>query len=376
MIKLRSSTKVVASFFAIVVGGWFAYNKIEDVMIMGQTFPPIVPGRINIIAVNPANYRIIIANQVAKLVQTQGGFNANESDDEADENSTIKKIVSIKDMLAILQGDSEALGEFVMSMNDMSENELPPVRVTWTKDQIQKALAGDAVLSKKLVSDLNIQLDGMPLSGVRPPSIENGIVVEIPVTLDVPMNGKLTPVTGKVLEAFKPIIVKAVNTLVADKSNVDNAMIAGYYEQEAEKVLQGKSPKENIRKELQELIDSDAADKLTETPKQLLSTATVLVNDSMMADASYQAQSTATRHPYYQLKIDLNDEGRRRLWKYSRQRVGAQLLLTSDGVAIAAARIAHPLSGGEITIDNLGDPTLLQDFDQTLKETKQKVAQK
>src|SRR5580658_2346317 len=109
MFKLRSSTKVVVVFFAILVGGWFAYNKIEDAMIMGQNFPPIVPGRINIIAVNPANYRIIIANQVAKLVQTQGSFGANESDDEADENSTIKKIVSIKDMLSILLGDSEAL---------------------------------------------------------------------------------------------------------------------------------------------------------------------------------------------------------------------------------------------------------------------------
>jgi hypothetical protein len=373
MRKLRSSTKIFLGFIALTAVSWGSYNKIQDWMIMGQKFPPVVPKRVNIVGVTPVGYRIIVANEVAQLVETEGDFQANESDNDesSDSGGSVKKKISIKDMLGSMQGDTKAVSAFVSSLNDLNENDLPPVRVVWTKPQLQKALAGDPALVAKLESDLNVKLDGSPLPTLNVNSIENGIVLEVPVPVDVNVGGQIKPVVGNILIAYKPALVKAVEADLAaqQQGKIDGTTIAGYYKEESEKIIKNKKA-ENVRQYLTDAISDAQAKSYANYPERVLKTAFVVVNSDFVDNADYSTYSSPNGKPLYQLHIHLNDEGRRRLWQYSRNRVGDQILLTSDGVGIADARIQHSLIGGDVTITNMTDQNLLDDFIKNLKANK------
>jgi len=374
MKKIRSSTKIAVGFAAIAALGWLAYTKVTDAMIMGEKFPPILPGRVNIVGVDPgAGYRIIVSNELAQLVETQGGFSANESDDSSSESS-IKKRIPLSDLLQTLQGNSDALGRFVMTMNDMSDNDLPPHRVLWSKADLEKAFHGDKALRDKLESDLNMKLDGTPLPTLRIASLEDGIVIQLPVTIPVNLKGVTTPITGTVLQAYQPRMMKAVQADYAQDTNPTTTVKLGYYLQEAKKVLASPKTKENIQQDIENDISDSAVATLTETPKRILKSAFIVLNDGFIKDANYDTQTSSDGKPIYSLTIDLNDEGRRRLWQYSQRRVGDQLLVVSDGIAIAAPRIHSPLMLGEITVTSMRDQTILDSFKDTLTQAKQGTA--
>lgn len=363
--RLRSSSKIFIGFVATVAIVWLAFNKVQDWLIMGQKFSPVAPTSVDIVGITPNGYRVIVSNEVAQLVETQGGFQAgqpNEADDSSNTEGAVKKKISVKDMLGVLQGSPKSLSAFLMAMNDINENDLPPVRVEWTKPDLSKALSGDKPLRDKLERDLNMKLDGSPLPELNIAAIQNGIVVDVPVTVDVNIAGRVTPVTGTILYAYKPRMLKAVDADVAqDAGKIDNTTITGYYKQEAEKVLQ-KGPKENVAQVLKDQISDATAARYAEYPKRILSTATIVVNDNYIDNASYSTYASPNGKPLYALHISLNDEGRRRLWQYSRRRVGDQILLTSNGVAIAVATIQHSLMGGDVTITQMKDQGLLDDL--------------
>ena len=369
MKKMRSSTKIAIGFAATILVGYFGYQKITDLMIMGQVFPPIEPGKINIVGINAgAGYRVIVSNELAQLVVTQGGFQQGDMDDSSGDGA-IKKRIPLREMLQTLQGDSKAMGSFVMAMNDLSENDLPPVRVLWTKPDLEAAFHGDSKLRAKLENDLNIKLDGTPLPTLRISSLENGIVMSIPVTVKVNLNGAPTPVTGQVLEPYQPKLLKAVQADYAQDPRANDTVKAGYYAQEAQTQLT-KGGKVNIEREIEEKMSDSEVQTLLEAPEKILNSAFIVLNDSFITDAKYNTYTSNDGKPMHDLTIDLNDEGRRRLWKYSKKRVGDQLLLVSDGIAIAAPRIQHPLMGGEITVTKMPDQTILDDFITTFNQSK------
>lgn len=373
MKKLRSSTKIAIGFALVVLIGYGGYVKITDAMIMNQNFTPLAPGEINVIGVNTgAGYRVIVSNELAQLVVTQGGFQAGDIDDPSADGA-IKKRIPLREMLQTLQGDGKALGEFVMIMNDISDNDLPPVQVKWTKPDLEKAFAGDSKLKAKLESDLNMKLDGTPLPALRISSLENGIVLAIPVKVDVLKNGVPTPVTGEVLEPFQSRLMKAVQADYAQDPRATDTVKAGYYEEEAMAVLK-KGPKENLQKEIGQKMSDSEIQALMDGPERILKSAFVVVNDNFITDAKYNTYTLSDGKPLHDLTLDLNDEGRRRLWKYSKRRVGDQLLLVSNGIAIAAPRIQQPLMESELTITKMPDQTTLDDFLDTFHKVKNKTA--
>jgi hypothetical protein len=375
MKKIRSSTKIAVGFALLIALVWFGYQKVTDWMIMGQKFTPIIPGRVNIVGINlGAGYRVIVSNELAQLVETQGGFGSNESQDASEGEGgegSIKKRIPIREMLQSLQGDPKALGTFVMTMNDLSENDLPPIRVIWSKDDLEKAFNGDSTLKAKLVRDLNMDLDGTPLPSLRIASLEDGIVLKIPVTVTVDIYGKPTPVTGDVLQAYQPRMMKAVQADYATDPSATNEVKAGYYEEEAHKALKGVN-RDNIEQSIKNILDQ--AKSYADYPERILKSATVILNENYIDHAQYDTYTSSNGKPLHNLTIDLNDEGRRRLWQYSKNRVGETLLLVSEGVAIAAPRIQAPLMGGEIEITQMSDQTVLDDFKSTLAEAKSKGA--
>ena len=137
-------------------------------------------------------------------------------------------------------------------------------------------------------------------------------------------------------------------------------MIAGTYADEAKKILDGTNKKENVREAIMARISEENSRKLSEYPEKVLASAMVVVNDSHISSASYRNYDT-TRGKTNDLTIEMTDEGRKRLWQFSEDRVGTQLMLIVNGIAIAAPRIVHELAQGELTITQMSDETLVKE---------------
>lgn len=360
--KIRSSTKIAVGFVAIVSLGLFGYRFFVTKAIEGTNFSPVVPGDVNLVGIAPGKgYRIIVANSVAQLIEANNaefGDQDNGGSDGAMEGA-IKKRIPIKEMLAVLRGDASALGPLTMTMNDMKEENLPPNRIIWTADDIKKAVDGDAALVKRLETDLAIHLDGTPLTKIRPSSIEDGIVIDAPVRVEVNLGGQVKEVVGHVLEPFKPRLVKAVETRYADK-NYNREMQAGYYGEEGRKVLDEPKLRENIKQSLLDRISEETSRQRAEPVERILKSATVVISEAYIRKASAKTYDTSDGRRS-DLTIELTDEGRRRLWKYSLNLVGNQLLVIADNVAIEAPRITHVLTEDELTITQMRDKTLVDD---------------
>jgi hypothetical protein len=366
--KIRSSTKIGLGFALLAILSLSGYKFYMDLAIRNEHFDPPVPGKVNLVGIDPgAGYKILVANQMAQLVEANEDFGGNESDSGGATDGAVKKRIPIREMLEVLRGEEDAVGPFVMTMNDMSENDLPPVAPTWKAEDLEKALESDGPLRKKLVRDLNMKLDGTPLSELRIASLENGIIVDSPVPVRVSIDGKATTIVGRVLEAYKPRVMQAAESRYADKPNLTRAMQAGYYQEEASKVLSGDAQKEDIAQSLRSMISETVAKRRAEAAERVLRSATVVVNESHITKAEKHEYDT-TDGKRYNLQIRLTDEGRRRLWKHSHDRVGTQLLLIADGVAIAAPRISHELSQGELTITQMRDRVLVDDAERMLNK--------
>ena len=376
MRKLRSSTKIGAVAVLVAVGAYYGKGLAQDAMLRGEHFSPVAPGRVNLVGINPgAGYSIVTANDVAQLVVSQGGFGGKETDSGGATEGSIKKRVPMRELLGVLRGDGSMLGPFVMKMNDQDkEDEWPPIRVDWTKAQLDKAIAGDPTLKAKLEHDLNVRLDGTPITPLNRNSLENGIFVHSPIELTLKIGGKERVVRGETLQPFKPALIKAVEGKYQDKANVDNAMIAGYYADEARDVLSHPTRRENVAEVLKRMTSKATMDGLLDIPRRLLASATVVLNESQITDASSRDYKSNEGKTLSDLTVDLTDEGRRRLWKFSKDRVGDQILLVADDVAITAPRIEHELALSEFTVTQLRDKVLVDEAVATIKGSKGKVA--
>ncbi|RYG31756.1 hypothetical protein EON81_22185 [bacterium] len=371
---LRKSTKIALGFALITAGSYGAYQVITDRMIMGETFSVLTPGRVNLVGIDPgAGYRIIVANSIAQLVETSGGFEGGESADGggATEGS-IKKRVPMKELLKTLQGDTKATGAFIASMNDIREDDTwPTTRIVWRAEDLRKAIeGGDAPLRKKLEHDLNMRIDGYPLPTLNYNSLEDGIMIDTPVSVTVNLHGKQTVVTGRVQEPYRPRMIKAVEEAYKDQGDVTRNVQAGYYKMEAEKLLEEPEKREKIGETLLARISPKVSEQRAEAPTRLLKFATIVVNDTLIDGASYNSYDGPDGRKRHDIAIDLKDEGRRRLWQFSKKRVGTQLLLVTDGIPISAPRIQHELAQSQMSISRLDDEVLVREAVNMLNEKK------
>ncbi|RYG42204.1 hypothetical protein EON79_19365 [bacterium] len=369
---LRKSTKIALGFALITAGSYGAYQVVTDRMIMGEKFSVLTPGRVNLVGIDPgAGYRIIVANSIAQLVETSGGFEGNDSGDGGATSGSIKKRVPMRELLKTLQGDTKATGDFIASMNDIKEDDTwPTTRVVWRAEDIQKAIDGDAKLKPKLEHDLNMRLDGFPLPTLNYDSLEDGIMIDTPVSVTVNLHGKPTQVTGRVQEPFRPRMIKAVEEAYKDQGDVTRAVQAGYYRQQAEKLVENPDSREKIAETLLARISPNVAKQRAEAPTRLLQYATIVVNDNLINGASYHSYDGPDGRKRHDIAIDLKEEGRRRLWQFSKKRVGTQLLLVTDGIPISAPRIQHELAQSQMSISRLDDEVLVREAVNMLNEKK------
>jgi hypothetical protein len=360
--KLRSSTKIAIGFTIIAAGSIYGYQYAMKLAIMGQHFDPIVPDAVNLVGIDTgAGFKIIVVNEMAQLVESSSAFHGSETEDEGATEGAIKKHIPIREMLNVLKGDEKALGSFIMKVNDRDENDQwPPVRIIWTAERLKKALDGDKIEEAALVRDLNMNLDGSPLPTLRQASLENGIIIDYPVAVNVNIRGKVRKVIGRVQEPYKPTLMSTVEKRYSDKQvNLDT--IRGYYADEAKLALASTKKREDIRKAILSRLSPANAQELARSPEHILESAMVVVNDSLIDKASFRKVDSANGKTF-DLTIELTDEGRRRLWQFSEDRIGTQILLIKDGVAFAAPRINHELAQGELTITQMKDERSVRDI--------------
>jgi hypothetical protein len=257
-----------------------------------------------------------------------------------------------------------------MAMNDMSDSEFPPYPVIWKREDIEKALNGDKPLVEKLEKDLNVHLDGTPMDQIRTATLQGGIVIDSPVTVEVQVGSERKPLVARVQEQFIPKLCSTVWNEVAEKPNLTNAMILGTYLAEGQKLLQNPDARQDVRKTLNGRIDDERLAGLAVIPTQVLDSAKVIVSDRLIEDAEAREYKTSDGKPMNDLVLHLTDEGRQRLWQYSKRNPNSQLLVTWEGVAIAAPRIQGELALSVVTVKQLADPDLVQETVAAIQKMK------
>ncbi len=359
--KFHTPTKFALWLVIAGVAGVFGWRSLSAYLIDGIKFEDLQPGRVNLIGINPGSgFRIIVANQIAQL--TQGDSGEFDAPDALEDRSSVgdRRRIPLRDMLESLQGNEKSLGNMIRVLNRISDSDIPEEQI-WDAADIDKALKGDKVLLAKLEKDLSVDLDGKPLSETSSKSIENGIGIRlsVPVTVRTSAGPKL--LHGKVLVEYKPSFISGVWDRIKDKFDLNKETIAGYFADEAAKLAEHPERQENVRDSLQAQISDKRIQSLAMGPQKVLSNAQVVVTENHMVSASKKERDYDNGRRLFDLVLDLNDEGRKRLWQFSKRRIGDQLLVVSDGVAIAAPRIEHELAQSEVTINKLPDEGLVNE---------------
>lgn len=360
--KINPSVKVSIAALAIFGLGYAAYWGFGEAQLSGFEPEPIKPGQVNLVAFKTdTNLRIRVANRMAQLVELNNSSGDLAAGDMNDADISDAKRIPIREFLEVLQGDEEALGEFITTLNGLRGDEpLPADAVVWSADDLQKALDGDPDLVAKLEQDIHMKLDGMPLGSVQMSAILNGIIVELPVPVQVPIEGKMQTLVGVVQEPYRPRFSIALENSLQEDFEPSQSKIVGNYQELAKPILSGENSPENVRRELERLVGPERKKSLAEKPERLLQGAQVLVADSLFEGASYETYEDDRGEKTYNLKIKVNEEARKRLWKYSRDTKGFELLVVVDGIAVAAPRIITELSGREVTVSKLKDKALAE----------------
>ncbi|MBI5708411.1 MAG: hypothetical protein HZC36_15620 [Armatimonadetes bacterium] len=368
--KVRAPVKILVGFL-IVVGAVYYGKDLYANISLRKEYPPIAPGTVNLLGVDTrAGYHIVVANRVAQLVMgSSGQFAAPEQREENSEDGT-KKRVPIRELLGSLSGDLKALSAFVMKLNDIKEEDFSPVAVVWTMEDLERAMAGDKALQTKLETDLNVKLDGTPLSVVNPNALEAGILIDMPVEIALNEKGKAAgkKLVARLREPYQPRFTQLVHKHYEEKTQT-REMVLGYYREEAQRILNGEERPEDIASSLKGRYAAGRRSGYAEAPERILNSVEVIVNDSLMGESQVTKAVNDSGKPLFNLNIDLKGDGRNRLWKYSRGKVGTQLLLVWNGVAVAAPAIEHELSGGQVTITQMEDEEIVNQVAKAIKSS-------
>lgn len=373
----RGSRNFVLGFVALIGGAYAAWQGYAYLQLNGLVLRELPVTRVNLVALAPsAGYRIIVANQIAQVVEVKQGedMQAGTSDSDLQQDTSSdgeRRRLPVKDLLGALQGDLESLSRFVMVLNKIDENELPPDPVIWKSEDIEKALTGDVALRNKLEKDLNVHLDGSPLDEIRPSALEIGIVVDFPVPIRVRIGEKTESLVARVKADFIPKFSRDVMGRIQDRSEITDDTIRGTYVDEARKILNGTKPKEDIAKSVRARYAPARVSSLISAPEAVLGATSVILNDEQMKSATTSSYDAPNGQKFYNLTIGVNDEGMKRLWKYSRENRGFQVLLTVNGIPVAAPRFRNELITREVTINQLADARLAQDAADAINQNTQ-----
>ncbi|MCC6403440.1 MAG: hypothetical protein IT207_05470 [Fimbriimonadaceae bacterium] len=361
--RVSASVKAAAAMLSLVCLGILGFRAYSTLALRNFQPTPVEPGEFSILAfARSGGYRIIVSNGIAHLTElrpdAEGGFE-NPTDDQREIEDAPR--LPMREMLASLRGDTEALGTLTMSVNKLSSDDIPVNPVVWRAEDVQKALQGDRAMRARLEKDLQTTLEGQPLPVISKTALDKGILIDSPVEVTYKVEGETKHLTCRVREAYQTRFVAAVQNGLREKFARPDHLIAGVYRQEARAILDGKQSPEDVARALRARFEPDRLASLAVKPSRILSACKVLINQRHLQSIGSQCKVNALGADDCTVTLGLSDEGKMRLWKYSHDNPGFQLLVTVRGVAVAAPRIGTELSSNEVKLTQLPSRSLVQE---------------
>lgn len=368
--RMSASVKAAAVMLGAVALLALGSRAFSVLSLRGFQPSRVEPGEFAIVAFAPGSgYRIIVSNGIAHLAEVRddgnGGFETPTDDQREIENAPR---LPMRETLASLRGDLQALSHLVMSVNRLDTDEIPTDPVVWKSEDIEQAIGGDAELRARLEKSLQTTLQGMPLPVVSRSAVNKGIVVDSPVTVRFTVNGEEQELTCRIQEPFVTRFVDAVQVRLSQKFDQPDSLVAGIYREEAMRIQSDPSQAEDVARALRARYDPARLAGFATKPARVLSACRVLVNESHLTRADSECRQDDDGRDDCSITLGLTDDGRMRLWKYSHDRKGFQLLVTVRGVAVAAPRIRTELSSREVKLTQLTSKSLVQETIDLVRE--------
>ncbi|GIV02510.1 MAG: hypothetical protein KatS3mg015_1340 [Fimbriimonadales bacterium] len=339
----------------VVLGLWFGGNYLYAEWSVGSVqFEPLQPGRVNLFGVELAGEQIVVANGIAMLVR--GGINEKAKEGEGGEMDTaVGPSIPIKALVGALQGDAERLSELLESLNDLDPASFPPKDVIWEEKDLRAALEWDEALRSKLEYQLGTTLAGAPAPRINLGYLRTGIYVRLEVPVRIKTEGGERTIVGHVRVRYQTRLAQEVlkKPVVGERVEVSNAALYGAVQEVWSEM--SKSP-EDVRASLLRILSEDRKKRYAAAAEHLLERVTILVTENQIRDANLTEYPDPVRdRNLYSLQLSLTDEGRLRLWQYTRRHGNPQLLFAVDGVAIAAPIVQHEMKYSVAEILNVSD---------------------
>jgi hypothetical protein len=350
---------------AAVLGLWFGGNELYTrLVILRRELPRLEPGEVSLIGLKVPGYHIVVSNGIARLtVGEPSEFGRPESLDSGSGTT-----IPMKGLIGTLRFDPEAAEELVAAMNGIDYEILPLENRVWTTDRIEAALTSGKD-REKLEYDLATTLGGRGIERVNWDRLTTGIWIEVPVPLAVPAAGGTQEVVARVRIPFKTRIANSAYTYfrgvlerggLGEDLTPTSATISGVYNQaldDAERL-----GAEDVGAALRRVYSEERLSALAEPVLKVLNEVEVLVTEATIADAELNATPREdSKGDTYSIRLETSGDSRDRLWQYTYRRPGSQLLLISNGVAIAAPVVRHQIKYSTVEITGIGDKKLAEE---------------
>jgi len=363
-VKLRGSHIIAIAAVVTTAAAYFGWQVYAGQTIDAKSFPELKPAKFTIVGVSlDRGYKILISNRIAQLVQVVGSDELEIDNTSTTGNEGARKLrVPLDEMLKSLQGDEVALGKLVTKMNDQLRTvEITGSEVVWEASDVVKAIEGDAELKKRLVRDLNVDLEGNPTTEIRPEALLNGIVIRAFVPVNVRVEGKEVTLKAPIMLPYRPRFCADVTKGYEEELQPTQEMIRGHYVTQAQRLSANPNEREDVVTALKNRTDEAKLARLyAEGPTNLLKKAHVIITEDFIESATIKEVEAPDRRKLFDLALNLTPEGRDRMWQYSRKKDQRQLLVVHNGVAIAAPVISHELAQASINITQVPERSLAQ----------------
>lgn len=366
--RLRGATRIAVYFVAIAGIGYLVWNFGVCGYVASRHYPNQVPGRVDLVALDPsAGFKVFIEEGEVQLIQTGAqGFQASDSNLGLAGGGSKKLYLPLRALLGALQGHQKALSRFVMEVNELGPDDHWPIRrIVWKAEDIQKALNGDPQLMKKLETQLNMTMSGKPMPFLNTVALENGIIVDTPCPIQIKVGDQTKTIVARVERPFRPDFLKEVLQDYSRHGDPTKDQRAIYYANWLAKFKQGKVTSQNIGAVLESMITPDSVSDYAKKAEKILKATHVILTNRQIENASDTSQDI-NGDKLYTLNLNLTNNGRMRLWKYSIQHPGGTLLLVSDGIAIAAPTVNHQLMWRQVSVSQMSDPQIVSDAVQKI----------
>ena len=361
-----------AAVVTLILAAWYGGNELYTrLVILPRKYPLLTPGDLDLIGIKVGGYSIKISNGIATLEEGSGGAFGRPNDTTSSGTGTV---IPMRALVGALGFDPQRTSELAAALAGI-KNEIEPLQaLVWKQADIERALAGDAAIAHKLEYDLSTTLSGKPLDKVNWLRLSTGIWISLEVPIRIPSSGGAKIVVANVTIPYKTRLASKATADIqgiiqrSHQLSPSASTISGAYSAAADE-LSSVGMAEDVRGSLKQILSAATMKGYSTPVENLLSNVVVLATEKQIEDASIHGEETDSGNgKIYSLTLDVTTDSRDRLWQFTYRKPGAQLLLVSNGIAIAAPFVQHVIKYSSVTITGIVDEDLARDALATIQK--------